>query len=442
MTERIVTDADILDLKARLGATMDAWVGELEVVDHEPAPEPVLQPPANPAAVPADGKVVLSWEAPAGAAPIGYRYGRDGTDAGGAGPWSGDLGPDARTATLDKLVNGRTYEVALYAVYPDGQYIGVSVAVTPMGPVGPIPPPPGTVWLSGVADDSVSRIHQWAAFRGQPTTYARVWADTPSAMESLSRMGEVTSSGYSGALDVACGGPSDWAGAANGDFDQFWVKQCRKALSLWGNLTRLDLSMAHEFNNGYPWKVSGDEQAHFRTAWARWYKIVQAELVTKGKNAKVVLSCNSDTNSGWTVAAGLPDPSTFDILGCDFYNFWPSLNTQAAWDANKNLWKGGTPRGIQAWIDFAARIGKPISFPEWGLAPSGNFPVDDPFFVRKMREVFASIAPTDPYRPGPGKLAGEAYFNAWPEHGQIYPTSVNATNARAAYTSLTWGTAQ
>lgn len=437
MTERIITDADIIDLKAALGATMDAWVESLEQLEEPaPDPEPTPGPPTNPLAVAGDGRIDLTWDPPEGPAPTGYRYGRDGTDAGGGGPWSGLLPADARTATLDKLVNGRGYLVTLAAVYPSGD-VGVSITVTPTGP--PASPPVGVAWLSGVADNADTLL-KWGSFRGSPATYARVWADSDmSNMLQLPAMQAVTSIGWTGVLDLACGGPSDWASAATGGWDANWRTQCRKALSLWGNLKQLHLSMAHEFNNGYGWQVSQGEQANFKKAWARWYGIVQEELVAKGKDARVVLSCNSDTNSGWTIADGLPDPAHIDIIGDDSYNFWPSTNTQAAWDANKSLWKNGTPRGVQAWIDFAKSIGKPISFPEWGLAPSGPFAVDSPFYVQKMNEVFRSIAPVDPYNPGPGKLAGEAWFNAWSGHGQIYPTATSAAESRAAYVGLRWG---
>jgi hypothetical protein len=309
------------------------------------------------------------------------------------------------------------------------------------------PPATGRAWLSGVAHDAAT-ITKWGSFRGSPATYARVWADADRNNQlGLFAMAAVTSTGWDGVLDVAIGGPSDWALAAAGGWDTVWREQCRKALSLWGKLRGLHLSMAHEFNNapgsgGYAWKVTAASQGNFRKAWARWAQIVREEMVTKGDKVKVVLPCNSDTNGGWSIANGLPDPTTFDILAPDTYNFWPSLPDQRAWDAFKNAMKGDVPRGIQAWIDLATKLGKPISFPEWGLAPSGDFPVDTPFYVRAMHDTFAAIAPTDPYNPGPGQLAGEAYFNAWLGRGQIYPTAVNATNARAAYLALNWGTAQ
>jgi hypothetical protein len=315
---------------------------------------------------------------------------------------------------------------------------GLRDATAP-GPVDPVPPP-GKSWLSGVADGPTI-IHDWAKFRGTATTYARTWADSDSNnMQNLYTLAAVKGTGYSGVLDLCVGGPSDWADAARGGYDLKWRGQCRKILELWGNLRRLDISMAHEFNNipGYAWTVSGPEQADFRNAWARWYGIVQDELVRMGKNAKVVLSCNSDTNGGWTLKNGLPSISTFDYVGVDNYNFWPATPDQAAWDKTYDSFKGDVPRGIGAWIAFARKIGKPITVPEWGCAPGGNFPVDDPFYITMMNKTFASIAPADPYNPGAGELAGEAYFNAYLARGRLYPQNPSAPKVARVYLDL-WG---
>jgi hypothetical protein len=390
-----------------------------------------------------DGRIVLTWEPPEHDEPIGYRYGRDGVDAGGAGPWSGMLPATARTATLDKLVNGRAYAVTVAAVYP-AEAVPASVTVTPVArPSDPPPVPRGTAWLSGVADDDVTRINGWGGWRGQAVTYVRSWADSgESNQTTLPRMKEIVDAGYRGVLEMCVGGPSDWAGAARGGHDEVWTKTCRRAHVLYGGLRGLDLSMAHEFNNGYPWIVRADQQANFRLAWARWYAIVQRELVAKGRAVRVVLPCNGDTNSGWTVKDGLPALGTFDVLGVDPYNFWPSVSNAAEWSALATSWKGGTPRGVVAWADYAESIGKPLSVGEWGLAPSGKFPVDVPFYITAMREFFAARAPRDPYKPGPGEIAGEAYFNAWEGHGRLWPTATNASNSRAAYLALNWGAPQ
>ncbi len=332
----------------------------------------------------------------------------------------------------DKIITENDW--AAFTVFADSWYRGLkTVDVVPSDPT-----PGGTTWLSGVADGS-DIIPKWAGFRGKPTSYARVWADSDrSNMDNLWALQDLTADGFSGVLDLAVGGPADWADAAKGGYDDEWTGQCRKALAYYGKLKELHLSMAHEFNGDwYGWSVSPPEQANFRSAWARWYGIVQRELVAKGKKVKVVLPFNSDTNAGFTIARGMPDPKFFDIVGCDFYSMWPPLPNQQAWDDNELVMKGDMPRGITQWINFAKLLGKPISFPEWGLNPNqpGNT-VDNPFFIQKMFDTYQSIAPADPYNPGPGQLAGEAYFNNYVNNGRLYPTSPSAPNSKAVYRKL------
>ncbi len=339
----------------------------------------------------------------------------------------------------DKIITESDW--ASFTVFADSWYKGLKTV-----DVVPVPPDPtpasGTAWLSGVADGS-DIIPQWAGFRGKPTTYARVWADSDdNNMKNLWALQDLDRSGFSGVLDLAIGGPSDWADAARGGYDDEWTSQCRTAFQYSGKLKQLHLSMAHEFNNagadfGYRWKVFAKDQVNFRTAWARWYAIVQRELVARGRSTRVVLPCNSDTNGGWTIAAGLPNLGTFDIIGCDFYSMWPALPNQDTWDKNYLSKKGDVPRGIGAWLNFASSITKPISFPEWGLNPNqpGNT-VDNPFFIQAMFDTYKSIAPADPYNPRGGQLAGEAYFNNYVSNGRLYPNGNSAPNSKSVYRKL------
>ena len=90
---------------------------------------------------------------------------------------------------------------------------------------------------------------------------------------------------------------------------------------------------------------------------------------------------------------------------------------------------------MEAWFDFARLIGKPLSFPEWGLNPQSHS--DNPFFIQQMHRTFAAHAPSDPKRPKAGQLAGEAYFNTW-DQCRLWP-STSAPRAAAMYRSLNFG---
>lgn len=307
-------------------------------------------------------------------------------------------------------------------------------------------PTTGTsAWLSGLGDDKSGNVSggALATWRGEPITYTRIWADaTLRQMAGVGMLDSYKTAGWTGTMDIACGGPRDgqtWATAATGGMDTTWQATCRKVLASWGNLTAVHLSMSHELNgNWYPWAVNSTNVAEFFTAWVRWYNVVQTELVAKGKDVKVCLSLNSDTSSGVSMLSLIPPLPYVDLIGCDFYSMWPDLTTQLLWDKNRLTKKAdGAPRGIQSWFDFARLIGKPISFPEWGL--NSQTLSDNPFFLEAMRTIFAANAPLSATAPGPGQLAGEAYFNAV-DRCRLWPATL-APNAAARYQALDFGRA-
>lgn len=307
---------------------------------------------------------------------------------------------------------------------------------------------PGTgtpEWLSGLGDDKSLNVSggSLTTWRGEPVTYTRIWADaTLRQMAGVGMLDSYKTAGWAGTMDIACGGPRDgqtWATAATGGMDTTWQATCRKVLASWGNLTAVHLSMSHELNgNWYPWAVNGTNVADFQTAWARWYSVVQTELVAKGKRALVCLSLNSDTSSGVSMLSLIPPLAYVDLIGCDFYSMWPDLTTQTLWDKNLLTKKAdGAPRGIQSWFNYAKLIGKPISFPEWGL--NSQSLSDNPFFIEAMRNIFAANAPLAASAPADGQLAGESYFNA-NDRCRLWPATL-APLAAAKYQSLNFGRA-
>lgn len=74
-----------------------------------------------------------------------------------------------------------------------------------------------------------------------------------------------------------------------------------------------------------------------------------------------------------------PGDDVVDIIGLDYYEQdWQSH--QYLWDYNTSYESWADPRGLQWHADFAARHGKPMSFPEIGSGKNG----DDGFFVQHM----------------------------------------------------------
>jgi hypothetical protein len=89
-----------------------------------------------------------------------------------------------------------------------------------------------------------------------------------------------------------------------------------------------------------------------------------------------------------------PGDDVVDYIGLDVYDFKYEGSPQERWDT----YYLKAPFGLQWQRDFAARHGKRMSYPEWGV---GNFG-DNPFFIQKMHEWFLN---------NEANIAYAAYFN-------------------------------
>ncbi len=307
-------------------------------------------------------------------------------------------------------------------------------------------------WLSGAGGTHsiTADPAQFAAYRGEPVTYATVWT-YPEGYSSHEQLGvsEFTKRGYAGTLNMSVPWPTGttWASAANGGLDAYWTQMIDTIVEDWGSMRQVQLSFAYEFNGTWmAWSING-QTSDFGKAWKRMYNIVQARKGSKDIKIVLPFSAGPQSGAGATIdqmvqAAGT---SYFDIIGVDMYDAWfadgndGNIKTQAEWDSQFYATAGSLgPRGFGAWQAYAKQLGKPISFPEWGLSDRRDVAiVDNPFFVQKVNEFFRSIAPSDPYKPGAGQLAGEALFNTW-DQCQLFPV-LKAPNSSAKYAQLTWG---
>lgn len=95
-----------------------------------------------------------------------------------------------------------------------------------------------------------------------------------------------------------------------------------------------------------------------------------------------------------------PGDDVVDYIGLDIYDYKQEGSAQERWD--RHYLKA--PFGLQWHRDFAARHGKLMSYPEWGVGQFG----DNPFFVQQMHDWFLQ---------NEDRIAYAAYFDVdgqWP----------------------------
>jgi hypothetical protein len=73
-----------------------------------------------------------------------------------------------------------------------------------------------------------------------------------------------------------------------------------------------------------------------------------------------------------------PGDDVVDYVGLDVYDFKQEGSAEERW----NIFYLKAPFGLEWHREFAARHGKPMSYPEWGVGNSG----DNPYFVQQMHD--------------------------------------------------------
>lgn len=382
--------------------------------------------------------VSLAWGY-SGSTITGYTLRRDGTVIASPAAGATSYNDTGRTA-------GTAYNYTLTAHYQaGGDSNTTNVTGTTTGGV-----PGGSTWLSGAGDDNhINNADptKFGAWRGTPVTYATVWT-YPSGYTSGNQIAVqwFNDHNYSEVLNLSSGWPdgSSWGSAASGGLDGYFTSMIDTIVAQWGNKKQVHLAFAYEFNGTWMnWSINGQVTA-FGQAWKRMANIVRAR---KGScDVRIVLGFagGPQAGAGATIDQMVQAAGTdyFDILGVNLYDAWwanssgGNIKTQAEWNAEYNSQAGSLgPRGIGAWYAYATSIGKPVCHSEWGMSDRRELPpVDNPFWVEKMHEHFASVAPADKYNPGPGKLAGESLFNTW-DHCRLWPTT-NNPNAANRYRQL------
>ena len=144
------------------------------------------------------------------------------------------------------------------------------------------------------------------------------------------------------------------------------------------------LRLGWEFTgNWYPWQVTNATDAANFAAYFR--NIVTSMRSVPGQSFKFVWNPNAGNSFGntYTPEQAYPGSAYVDYVGIDVYDQgWSSPATpQNAW-ANQlsQSW------GLNWLSSFAAEVGRPIVFPEWGveIRSDGHGMGDDPYFINQF----------------------------------------------------------
>jgi hypothetical protein len=264
---------------------------------------------------------------------------------------------------------------------------------------------PAGTWLSGASGEGVSD-GSLAAWRGSPLGIAGTWSDDNEAMVELWQLHEDGEYGsWQQPLDIAIGGISDdesWAEAADGAYDARWRESLTNLRDLREGRGTTYIRFAHEMNGTwFPWSVPADEAGDFIRSWQR-FRALQQEVFPAAQLVFCVNRDSSDNDLDWREI--FPGAEYVDVMGVDYYNQWPYVDTREEWEESLVETDGyGAPRGLQAHLDFARSVGLPLSVGEWsGNADEG----DSVAFMEGMHEFFAANAGS-----GPGQLLYEVQFN-------------------------------
>ena len=174
---------------------------------------------------------------------------------------------------------------------------------------------------------------------------------------------------------------------ASGAFDSHFRTLAQRLVAK--GLGNTILRIGSEFNGAWtPYRANVNP-----TAWVQYYRRISQTMTSVAGNSFRV-DWNPNHGSGDIAWQDVyPGDDVVDIIGMDYYDqSWSHYenNGLIAGHTREQAWQEAVtaPGGLQDHADFAARHGKPISFPEWGLMAraDGHGGGDNPYYVQKMRE--------------------------------------------------------
>ncbi len=169
---------------------------------------------------------------------------------------------------------------------------------------------------------------------------------------------------------------------ARGAYDLYFVTLARNLVD--DGEGNAYLRLGWEFNGTwFKWSVHSASQA---TQYAAYFRnIVTSMRSVPGESFKFVWNPNGGNSHGRSYPASMAYPGSayVDYIGTDLYDeSWVQPLTPA------NAWVGQLSEtwGLNWLTSFAAAQGKPIVFPEWGVAirNDGHGLGDDPYFINQF----------------------------------------------------------
>lgn len=198
--------------------------------------------------------------------------------------------------------------------------------------------------------------------------------------------------------------------AARGRFDGHAQALARNLVA--AGLGRSVIRLGAEMNGDWNPDNVGHTPRDFRLWTRAWRHEVLAMRSVRGARFRFDWNVNAAVRP-IPLASIYPGDDVVDIVGVDAYDQGVS--------ARRDRWREiyGRPLGIRAVLRFAKAHHKPLSIPEWGLAPRsvGSGGGDDPSYIRGIANVVRH-----------NRVAYEAYFYKGPFAAQLdkSPASLRA----------------
>lgn len=332
----------------------------------------------------------------------------------------------SRRDALQQLVGSAALLGAGTALLPE-RLSAITSAQAAVG-VGP-GPRSGLFWSTGA---SISDYRGFTTYRGRSLDTITCWCPHDTWTDIVSLKGGFVTARKSGSR-VSCAigmlpkshdgkkYPGNWKLAASGAYDGYYTQYAQKLASF--KLSNVICRIGWEINgSSRPW-FCGTDGAAFIATWQRITSILRQY------NPTVMIEwCNIKKGAqNANIMNFYPGDAYVDVFGVNYYDGWPPLDTQSAWDSQYYATYKGGPWGIGAWAAEARRRGKLLACSEWGINSGRYGCKDNPLYIENMYQFFVNNKDI---------LAYENYFNQKGFH-QLTPADLNPLSS-AKYKQL-WG---